>query len=204
MRPQVVELIRWTASIIIPAAAGLIGVWIGARLTTRRERETRRFDFIKRQIEDFYAPMVDIRADIRAKSEFRVKVSQAAGAAWHEVCANRSPEDMRSLEEKEWPTFERIITYNNEQLQKDLIPSYQAMVTRFREHGWLAAEATRSHYGRLVEYVEIWNRSLDKSLPSGVLERLGHSEESLQGLYDDLAIHLARLRERLRTGEGEA
>jgi hypothetical protein len=192
--------------LFLPVVAGLFGVWIGAWLTTRRDRESRRFDFIKRQIEEFYAPLVGLRADIRAKSELRVKVSDAAGAAWADLCRGRSPEDERRLEEREWPTFEKIISYNNEQLQKDLIPSYQAMLTRFRERGWLAEASTRGHYATLVEYVEIWNRFLEKSLPSGVLERLGHSEESLYPLYEDAAANLARLRERLRTGstDGEA
>jgi hypothetical protein len=63
---------------LIAAASGLFGVWIGGSLTLRRDREERRLQFLRLQLEELYAPLYGIRLEIKAKSEFRVKV-RAAG-----------------------------------------------------------------------------------------------------------------------------
>jgi hypothetical protein len=49
-----------------------------------------------------------------------------------------------------------------------------------------------------VDYVEIWNRFLEKSLPAAVIRELGHEEKKLYPLYADIELQVARLQEELR------
>jgi hypothetical protein len=48
---------------IISAVAALAGVYVGAYLIDRRERDKRRSDFITRQLTEFYGPLVARRAE---------------------------------------------------------------------------------------------------------------------------------------------
>jgi hypothetical protein len=62
----------------------------------------------------------------------------------------------------------------------------------------LAEPSTVKHYGTLVEFVEIWNRGLQKSLPGKVIARLNHEERKLYPFYEDLEAQAQRLREQLK------
>src|SRR5215471_3275390 len=153
----------WMPS-LISAASGLAGVAVGAWGVARRDRNERRFLFLKRQVEEFYGPLVGLRHDIRAKAEVRVRVSKAADSAWRDLCKDKTPEQMESLK-NDHARFEQLIKYNNEQFERDVLPSYRQMLTLFREKWSLAMESTRSHYFYLVEYVEVWNRHFSAPLP---------------------------------------
>ena len=68
------KLIHWGISIGIPAASGLGGVMLGAWLSGKRETRQRQLEFIKKQLRDFYSPLLGIRSEIRMRSELRVKI----------------------------------------------------------------------------------------------------------------------------------
>jgi hypothetical protein len=67
------------------------------------------------------------------------------------------------------------------------------MVDLFTSKLLLAEFSTIQHFPALLEFVEIWNRWLDRSLPVEVLGQLNHSEEKLFPFYQDLADNFARL-----------
>ena len=188
----------WVPS-LISAASGLAGVVVGALGVALRGRKERRYLFLKRQVEEFYGPLVGLRHDVRAKAEVRVRVSNAAESAWRDLCKGKTPEQMESLKNDK-PKFEQLIKYNNEQLERDVLPSYRQMLTLFREKWPLAMESTRSHYFYLVEYVEVWNRHFSAPLPPGLSEKLHHGEESLHPLYIDLEQNLKILSDQIRRG----
>ncbi len=189
----------WIPS-VISAASGLAGVFVGAWGVARRDRKERKFLFMKRQVDEFYAPLAGLRHDIRAKAEALVRVSKAADSARRDLYKGKSPDQLSSLKNDEWWKFEQLIKYNNEQLEKDALPSYRQMLTLFREKWALAAESTQQHYPRLVGYVEVWNREFHAPLPAGLSETLRHGGESLHALYDDLEDHLKSLRDQLQRG----
>ena len=56
----------WVPS-LISAASGLAGVVVGALGVALRDRKERRYLFLKRQVEEFYGPLVGLRHDVRAK-----------------------------------------------------------------------------------------------------------------------------------------
>jgi hypothetical protein len=173
---------------LISAASGLIGVRIGASLSLRRDREERRLQFIKSQLEELYAPLVGLRANILAKSSLRAKIHELAPG----VLDPESPRDDEA--------FGRLIEHANKQLEEDLVPRYQKMVDILTAKIGLAEGSTRAHYQQLVEYVELLNRCLEGSIPRKMAAVLGHTESSLYRLYDDVEENLSALRDRLRSG----
>lgn len=89
-------------------------------------------------------------------------------------------------------------TYDETQLQTELVPLYREMLEHFTSHMWLSESSTRAHYDALCEYVEVWNRSLEESLPVEVIEKIQHEEKKLYPLYDDLHFHFNRLTDELK------
>jgi hypothetical protein len=183
---------------VISGGLALLGAWLGSTLSARREREERRFRFVKQQLEEFYGPFYALRREIAAKSDLRPRISSAAGNEWSKLIQSIDQEEQRRIEEREWPKYEAIIAYNNEQLRRELLPLYARMLDLFREKMWLAEPSTRDHYESLVDYVELWNRWLAGSLPAAVVIGVAHDESTLQPLYVNVAQELENLRSRLR------
>jgi len=50
----------------------------------------------------------------------------------------------------------------------------------------------------LVEFVELWNRSEQNSVPGEVIQRLEHGEEKLNPFYEHLQKKHDELREKVR------
>ena len=201
---QSVELVRWAISIGVPALAGLAGVVVGAWLTGRRERSQRRIAFVEQQLKDFYSPMLGLRNEIRMRSELRVRIHDTADAVWRELCGHArqvSVETLGDLSRTRGPEFTKLIEYDNKQLQEELLPAYRQMAKLFRENLWLADPDTREHYQHLIEFIELWDRWLAKSIPGEVIERLGHSEENLKPFYDHLRKRHDDLRAKIKQGK---
>ena len=84
-----------------------------------------------------------------------------------------------------------------------------ARISSLRTAAWLRLFQTttgwpnlpREHYTTIVEYVNVWERWLDGSLPREVLERLNHSEENLKPFYDHVLTTHDMLRAKLKAGE---
>ncbi len=153
---------------IVAVVAALVGVVLGDRLAYLRERATRKHEFVRRQVEEFYSPLAGIRHEIRAKSELRVRISSAADAAWRRLCDEVRDEahELQALSDERFPEFKKIIEYNNQQLAGDLLPSYRKMLDLFREKYWLSNDSTRQHYGALVERVRGGLESVGKGINS--------------------------------------
>jgi len=191
----------------IPALAGFLGVLVGAWLTSKREERQRRFAFLERQLRDFYSPLIGLRSEIRKKSELRLRISSAANTEWQRLCEQmrntaRPEENLERLQKEKGPQFDAIINYNNEQFAKDILPAYRQMLAVFRDNLWLADPETRPHFDNLLEFVDLWERWVARSIPHEVIKYLGHTEETLHPFYDHLEKKLDELR--LRLSEGRA
>jgi hypothetical protein len=62
----------------------------------------------------------------------------------------------------------------------------------------LAEPSTRKHFGALIEFVEMWERSLRGALPGEVIEVVGANEENLTAFYTDLEGNFERLQAALK------
>jgi hypothetical protein len=187
------------ASPIIAALAGLVGVGLGGWITAANQRKQRVQEHMREQLQSLYSPLLGARARILAKSEVRLKVSGAVGEAWRVLVAQHRGdiERLEKMEQERFPDFEKVLEHNNRQLIEELLPLYRKMIDIFAENMWLAEPSTREHFGALVEFVEIWDRWLNGTLPKEAIPFLGHAEEHLKPFYKDVVDQLNRLSEKL-------
>ncbi len=115
-----------------------------------------------------------------------------------EVRGHRRSTVKKQITDTDGPAYDKLQDYNNRQLTDEIIPLYRKMLAIFTDCMWLAEPSTQRHYAALVEYVEIWNRFLDQSLPREVLQQIEHKEEALKPFYADLEQHFTSLSKRLR------
>jgi hypothetical protein len=189
------------SGVIIAAASGLLGVAVGGYWTAHNQKRERQQRRISGQLGEFYSPMLGLRAQVLAKSELRLKISGAADAAWRTMMDRAYKvgiEEVEKIDKERFPLFENIIEHDNRQLAEDIMPAYRKMVELFTSKMHLAEFSTLQHFAVLLEFVEIWNRWLDKSLPGEVLTQLNHSEEKLYPFYEDLGNNFARMQQALR------
>jgi len=157
-----------------------------------------RIGFIQMQLSEFYSPMAGYRKRIRAKSEVRAKVSEAASEAWKELCAPYSEAHQPTLNHEEsYAPYKKIIEYDNNQLREELMPLYRKMLEVFTEKYWLANADTRAYYQDFLEFVELWDRCLADALPGEVIQKLGHTEENVKPFYDHIESKLTVLQQEI-------
>jgi len=199
MEPPHSHLIFWS-QLIVPALSALFGVLIGGLITSHNQKKDRQHRRMKEQLDDFYAVLVSMRMQIRAKSELRETLRAIGGDAWKQELepAGNDLEAKARIENVWWPQYEKIFEYDALQLENELIPLYREMLTHMTKHVGLAEPSTLTHYKALVDYVEIWNRYLQETLPGKVMKLLGHEEKKLYPLYDDLVVHFRRLQKELK------
>jgi hypothetical protein len=201
------SILRWAIALALPALAGFAGVIAGAALTSRRERHARRLSFRSQQLQLLYGPLLGLRSEIQAISELRLRISNAADGAWRELAERRGDyqtDAFQRLIDERGPQFDAIIQYNNRQLTEELLPTYRKMLETFRNNLWLAEPETVPRFARLVEFLNIWDRWLTKTLPSEVLDRLNHGEEALKPLYAHVEEIVRELRGWLAAGKAPA
>ena len=199
MENQESELFRIFHS-VIPAFSGLLGVFVGYWLTIRRERLSRKLDFIEKQLCDFYSPMVGFFSDIFALNELEKKISECADDTWRELAKENLQSndygERQTRHNERWKKFKPIIDYNNQQTYEKLVPFYRKMLELFREKLYLADQDTRDYYSNLVEFVNIWDRCQANSLPPEVTEKLNHGNQivafkkHLEQRYNKLRVKL--------------
>jgi hypothetical protein len=198
------NLLRWVVSVATPAVFGFLGVVAGAWLTARRERAHRRYLFREKQLQDFYSPLLGLRAEIRERSEQRKKIQAVADSEWQRLCAGArqrsDPEELLRLQRNRWSEFEAVIDYDDRQLAQELVPAYRKMLSIFRDNLWLAEPETLSYFAELLKFVDMWDRWLTKSIPAEVVQRIGHSEGYLQPFYQHLESKHEELRDHLSKG----
>jgi hypothetical protein len=105
-----VATLKW----VTPAAITLFAGYLGAVYGIKQLRYEKRLEFVSRQLGEFYSPMLAYHQAIRAKSDLRLKIHQAADPAWRETCAG-SPKPFLDSQ-KAFEPFEKIIQYDNRQL----------------------------------------------------------------------------------------
>jgi hypothetical protein len=184
----------WITVVVAPLLSGGVGAAIVYYFGIRQLVVQRRMAFAERQLGEFYAPLAGMRRQVLAKSEVRLRVSQAANAAWHDICRSYGERVMDDHEERYAP-YGKIIEYENRQLESELIPVYREMLNLFTARYHFADPDTRAFYQPFLEFVEIWNRSLQGALPGAVIQKLGHGEEKQLPFYEHLETRMQQLQD---------
>lgn len=172
---------------VISAAAGLIGVLIGAWLSHRWERRQRRLAFMERRLNEFYSPPLGLRKEIRAKSELRVRIQAAGEEGWQSIAASagNSPSDHQTTDERFEP-YRKLVEYDNSVFREESLPAYRKMAALFRKNLSLAYPDTAEHFEKLLEFLSVWDRHLEGAIPAEVLPLLKHGEKNLYPFYESL------------------
>jgi hypothetical protein len=172
---------------LISAASGLAGVVIGAWLAARGERTQRKLAFLERRLNEFYAPLLRLRNEIKIESELRVMIQAAGEEGWQQVAASMENALSRfESSDKHFEPYRKLIEYDTKTFKDELLPAYRTMVSVFRENMSLAFPDTSKHFGKLVEFVSVWDRHLEGAIPAEVLPLLKHGEQNLHPFYENL------------------
>ena len=175
-------------AIVIPAASGIAGAFLGAWLSRWNEQRKQRLEFAAQQLREFYSPILATRTHIRAVSVLRLRIEQAHGALGS-IPSPRATEDLHlkySKQQSHHAEAQQLAQFNNTQFETVLLPLYEKMLATFQDKYWLADETTRPHYQVLLEYVELWKRHLAKTIPGEVLTTFDVREHTLEPFYENL------------------
>ena len=174
---------------IITAAITFLAGWVGAMYGIRQAKFQKRLDFIEKQLREFYSPILGLRKEIEAKGLVRLKIKQSGDKIWETT--------PREILQPKMDLVNKEIEYNNKQLKEDLLPKYHKMLEIFQENIGLAEPSTLVYFSDLLEFVEIWDRWLAKSLDPEVIIDIKHDEEKLKPFYAEVEKRTAMLREEL-------
>lgn len=187
------------ALLTISAVSALGSVFLWAWSSDRIDQRRRRRNFIEKQVQELYSPLLNIRRQVRALSELRERAT--AEGVWEELCHEASerggPEALQRLSAERSTVFEVIVHDKNDQWKRELLPCYKAMLQIFQEKIWLAEETTRERFQKLTVYVELWERGLNRGIPVEVIARRNVREAELLPLYEDLELTFRNLRAKL-------
>lgn len=167
-----------TIKFVIPPIATFLAGYIGVLYGLKQIKLKKHLEFIEKQLNEFYSPILGRRKLIRAKSEFRLKVETTS--------KKQAEEKAKKGNEQSTEDVKNEINYNNRQLNEEFLPMYREMLTIFKDNYWLAEPETRKFYPELVEYVEGWNRWKEKGVSPETMQEIGHSENKLKPFYNEL------------------
>ncbi len=187
----------------ISAIAGLLGIFIGAWLTSQREKTQRELKYIENQLSLFYSPLLGIRNTIHKNAELRVLIQNTARDQWTLLTAQTDaldPLEKQQITSQKWPLFQNLLEYDEKKFTDELFPLYVDMLECFKKNYWLADDETRSYYPTLLQFVEVWNRNLSNALPIEVWVALDHKEANLKDFYEHLETKHEELRSLLKSG----
>jgi hypothetical protein len=192
---------EWVSQ-LIAAGSGLLGVGVGAALNLYAEGRRRHAEFVARQLNEFYGPLLGLHAAIRAHTQLRLKIGDAQDATWRDLVQEaREDGGVDAIQRlREGPlgvTYRTMIDEEERHFKEGVFPFYRDMVRVFREHIALADPDTRQHLPALIEYVEVWERWFRGVIPGQVTQAIGHSERNLHPFYRSIEEVHDRLRKQL-------
>ena len=187
------------ATVALPIISAIGGVFLWAWLSSCQEQRQQRRAFIEKQVQELYAPLLNILRQVRALCE--VRRHTAAEGVWAELCHEAGerggPEALQRLSAERSTVVRTIARDKDDQWKKELLPCYKAMLQIFQEKIWLAEETTRERFQKLTTYVELWERGLNRAIPVEVIAWLNVREADLAPLYEDLEQTFRNLRAKL-------
>ena len=190
--------------VIVPAASAIAGIVAGAWLAGSREERRRRLEYRERQLREFYSPLLAIRLEIRALSEYRVLVQISAskhGSARMERLSGLPPEEVERHMSGLEKSYLSDIPYHNKQLSEVLLPAYHKMQDHFRDFMYLADSETVKFFNLLVQYIEGWNLLNETELALEVRKEVAVKEKELQPFYDHLEKRVQELKAQIASGK---
>jgi hypothetical protein len=122
----------------ISATAGLVGVVVGALMTSLNQKKERKHAHIRQQLQEFYSPMLGMRQWIVAKEESRRKINKMVKTTIEESKANAPGGVQRGpYYSDERKAFRGLGDYDIKQWEEEILPLYREMLKKFTSEMWL-------------------------------------------------------------------
>jgi hypothetical protein len=163
-----IGIFETVALALIAAASVICGIFLWAWLSRRNDQQQQMFDFTEKQLEELYSPLLCILNQVGALNALQDRV---AG--------------------------EFSVHYESDRWKNELMSCYKEMLEILREKFWLAEDSTRERFQKLIQYVEIWERALNRAIPVEVIGWLNVRKAELEPLYKDLEQTSRNLRSKL-------
>ena len=184
----------WLPFVGTLSIGGVIGGIITQLMTSHRERAARTVQYRKQQLEEFYGPLLAAHKEIRARSELRVKLQEAIDSRHIEDMMLAGPAGIEDASNAHVPAILTNIRDESETMRNVLMPRYHEMIATFREKMWLAEPESRQYFGKLIEFVDVWDKILADKLPPAIAPLIGHTEQNLAEFYEHLETRLDGLK----------
>jgi hypothetical protein len=188
---------------------GLGGVYLGSWLTDKREREKRKADFLSRQLNEFYGPMLGLRMAIKAHRELGVKLQDENESSWKEYenlaqqCGDRAAID-RLRASPSGQKYEAMTREKGRVLREVILPLHRKFVEVFCKNISLAEPETRDYLPGLIEYVEVWGYYLQDKFAIQTPQTFGIDDARLDLFYANIEKSHDKLRAELATPRPKA
>lgn len=182
--------------------SALMGTFFGYKFGVKQLVLRKRLEFIEKQIKEFYSPMVSLVTDINSKIKLTNKISKISDEEWSKIFKGLGPREYEILrKDNNIVKFSKIFDYHKEEFLREIFPSYKKMLEIFREKFWLALPETRKWYNDFSDFIGIWDRHLEKSLPLELGLRIGHAGKELVPFFENLSKTLDFLLGKLEKGK---
>ncbi len=171
---------------LVVALAAIVVTWLISR-------QQQKYSFREKQLKEFYGPLLALRLEIQALSNFRCNMLNNAESAWGE---KSSKADLG--EKVDFTSYEKIIDYSNLQYKTVIRPLYRAMQKLFLDNIWLAEPETLGFLSKFVNYNESQDLVLTEKIPSEVYSLIELKEEELKPFYTHLSATTELLKKKMR------
>ncbi|MCZ8517657.1 hypothetical protein O9H85_36125 [Paenibacillus filicis] len=183
----------WIKNYILPFAPFITPVvgMIAIYFTFVQYRFQRRLNFIERQLDNLYAPLLACIAYIDAHRHLREDVFKKE----NEILSQNEIEYVPKLERTDY--INRSIAYDNNLFIEKVLPKYKKMLDLFSEQNSCVLPETMQYFENLYRFVEIWERSIADVVHGEVIERINYSEANLHPFYEHVKKTVDDLRHEL-------
>ena len=135
------------SELLLPFVSTIVATFIGASaafvFAMRKASADRRADFRRQQLMEFYSPIAGHARRVRALLAMSKRVLEAKEEGWRDVLA---PYDGKFTDRlgDDSKRFRKIIDYENDQTDAELLPAYRQILELFTAKYALNVTASRS------------------------------------------------------------
>lgn len=182
-----IDLLKILGPAILTFFSGFIGLKYGIKLFKIQKRT----DFVEKQLNNLYGPLLALHKTIESIGLIRLKISKTGDEIAKEKSEHYNPEDFKKFEQD----ITKEIEYNNKKLEDEILPLYNKMLSVFTDNLYLADEETKKYLIDFSEFVEIWDRWQKKAIMAEVIKKINHTEDKLKPFYEHLDKKTAELKD---------
>jgi hypothetical protein len=188
--------IKTLGEVVLPYL-GIVGTLIGSTLTfyvmsarqRKRDQRERYLELTRRQLEEFYGPMLAMFSDIKTRKEVFRNLKEGAVEEYLQL------KKQREFRRAEKVNLDRqyLTQKESERFLSNDLPILRDMHLLFRTKGWLAENSTRELMTTMMPLLEIWELTANRPIELKVFEQTLDQNKFFEDLEADLTANQDRL-----------